>query len=89
MFGDEKKARNKKVNNLQIPSTAYYALSLAASFVISFLLLAKPRSLLFLIALAAVLFILFGPLALPAFFIALGLQGLLREYKKEKKLFFY
>ncbi len=64
----------------------YYQLfSLEASFITTFLLTRVKRSFLFLAALAVVLFVLFGPLALPAFFLALGFRAIARESTRTLK----
>lgn len=62
---------------------AFQLLSLAASFVIAAAaVLSAPRSIVFLAALAVVLFVLFGPLGLPGFFLGVGAAALLRGLGK-------
>jgi hypothetical protein len=62
----------------------YQLLSLEAPFIATFLLNKSKRSFLFIAALAVVLFVLFGPLALPAFFLALGFRAVVRARGRER-----
>lgn len=61
----------------------YELLSLEAAFIITFLLNKSRRSFFFLAALAIALFVLFGPLALPSFFLALGFRAIARARARE------
>lgn len=62
-----------------LTSQFFQALSVAAPFAITFIaVLAARRSFLVLLALAVVLFFLFGPLAIAGFFLGLGAAALAR-----------
>lgn len=61
-------------------------LSLVSSFVITLFVTSYRRSIVILFSLALMLFVLFGPLALPGFFLAMGSRALFLYllYQKQK-----
>jgi len=63
---------------MEIAGFWYTLLSLAAGFAVALAFVwGKPRSMLLLVLLAIVLFLLFGPFAIPGFFVGLGIKALL------------
>jgi hypothetical protein len=62
----------------------YEALSFAASFFITLLVMSKPRSLLILIALAVALFVLFGVFAIAGFVMAAAIKLATPVVKKQE-----
>ena len=69
----------KQLAQVLLSSGFFLALSVAAPFAITFIIvLAAKRSFFVLLALAVVLFMLFGPLALAGFFLGMGAAALAR-----------
>ncbi|NYZ74714.1 hypothetical protein H0O03_00420 [Candidatus Micrarchaeota archaeon] len=64
----------------------YEALSFAASFIATLLATGKPRSIIILVALAILLFVLFGPFAIAGFIMAVAIRlSLPAKHQKKKK----